>query len=67
MDFNGDVLGDIQEVIEAFKSHKYTLINGKKANVRDVCNFITLLAVFDPNYTLTIGTEVVEIEYNGNR
>lgn len=51
MDFNGDRLGDIAEVISGFKSHKITLINEKLARQKDIEDFIMWLINIDGEYS----------------
>ena len=40
MDFNGSKLGDIEEVMRGYKSHRITLINDHKAHDKDIEMFI---------------------------
>lgn len=51
MDFNGDKLGDIAEVISGFKSHKITLINEKLARQGDIEEFIKWIIDTDGEYS----------------
>ena len=53
MDFNGSKLGDIEEVIRGYKSHKITLINDHKAHDKDIEMFIMQIILHDINYTYT--------------
>ena len=61
MDINSDKLGDIFELIKAYKSHRITLINDHKANDVDIECLIKGILDKNINYTCCSDGTILEI------
>lgn len=63
MDFNGSKLGDIKEIIIGYQKHRITLINGHKANDKDIECFIIHIIKND-NYKYYYISDGIVLELN---